>query len=158
MLRFDPLITHSAMPAPSAFNRDRYPLLLVTTPAGPTSDEELGRFLQQIRTELAHGVPVVMVLDARRAQLCASQRAAVADASRRDARRYPDILRAVAIVHRSPLERAITTAIGWLVDPPYPVRTFSTLQEAVHWARAQLPATSERNATARPGGPKLQPA
>ncbi|MFW6086066.1 MAG: hypothetical protein ACODAG_02590, partial [Myxococcota bacterium] len=113
---------------------DRWPLLVAKAPPGIASDDAIHRFLRDIRGELALGTPVALVLDARRATLTAPQRRIFATAAEQDAKHYPGFIRATAIVTRTPMERATMTALLWLFTPPYPIRPFATVQEALPWA------------------------
>ncbi|MFW6067285.1 MAG: STAS/SEC14 domain-containing protein [Myxococcota bacterium] len=126
------------------FDRSRWPLLVAYAPPGLVPDDEVRRFVREIGGELALGEPIALVLDARHAFLSANQRTILATGARRNANHFPGLLRATAIVVRTPIERAIVGALLWLYEPPYPIRSFTDLDDALAWARATLHAPSRR--------------
>jgi hypothetical protein len=44
-----------------------------------------------------------------------------------------------AYVSRSAVGRGILTALGWIVSPPFPMKTFDSLEPGLQWLKTQLP-------------------
>jgi len=81
-----------------------------------------------------------MVPHAAGSTLSFAQRRRISERARLDTLTRGPFLRAVAVVVRSPVERGLAGAVLWLMRPPYPVRFFSDVDEAVRWAEATTAA------------------
>lgn len=122
----------------------RWPLLVLTAPAGGISDENWDTFLaridQLIGERKGHYASVVdlskdcMLTPKQRSRIGASNERCVAQ----------------ALVFKSTLLSNLLTAIMWLKKPPFPVRVFAGPVEAVDWALKQLAGTPRTSRRSRP--------
>ena len=83
--------------------------------------------------------PFALLIDALRAPpLNATERQLIADSLRFNARRYPEVMRGLAVCLRGTIARGGFTAIQWLARPPYPTAAFETVPAASVWLSRQL--------------------
>lgn len=117
----------------------RWPLLVITAPAGCINDEDWHAFLTRIDQLLgereSHYASVVdlskdcMLTPKQRGQITADNQRCVAQ----------------ALVFTSTLLSNLLTAIMWLRRPPFPVRVFTEIPQAIDWACRELAADKTRN-------------
>lgn len=114
-----------------------WPVLLVTAPPR-ISDEEMARYIEESRRRrMERREPHVMVLDVRRTErLPPTQRKMLTD--NMSAAGDADPCLGMAMVFDSPLLKGVLTAIFWVRKPKYPTRVFTSLPEALAWARSVL--------------------
>jgi hypothetical protein len=55
--------------------------------------------------------------------------------------RHPELLKGLAIVLNSSLQRGIFTAVNWIARPPYATSAFGGLSEAKIWLTGLIPRT-----------------
>jgi hypothetical protein len=115
----------------------QWPVLLITAPPR-ISDEEMQRYIQESRANrMQRREPHVLVLDVRHTErLPPTQRKLLTDSMSQDG--DADRCVAMAMVFDSPLLRGVLTAIFWVRKPKYPTRVFTSLPDALAWARATL--------------------
>jgi hypothetical protein len=117
----------------------KWPRVYVTWPAEPMQDEEFESAVLAMSELLARGKRYVIIHDARRAvRPTPKQRAFAAAQQKHDAEGTRRLIAGVALVTASPVIAGVLTAINWIVPPPYPMKTFSTMAAAETWATAQL--------------------
>jgi hypothetical protein len=124
--------------APS-YDDSQWPIFIARMPPNRLSTEEFAAHLEGLRQPYRRGEPFgVLIVMGDHPPLSPKQRKAAADAMRADWERYPGLLRAKAIVIRSPVERGVVTAVNWLAKPPYPLASFEIESIASTWLMAQL--------------------
>jgi hypothetical protein len=111
-------------------------------PASAFSAEAFHVHLQALREPYRRGEPfAVLIVMGDHPPLSAAHRKAAAEAMIADVQSYPKLLRAKAVVIRSPVERGVVTAIRWVAKPDYPFAEFDSVAVAKAWLLAQLRAS-----------------
>jgi hypothetical protein len=81
----------------------------------------------------------VQLHDARQAvRPNATQRKLAATRQKDDAERTRRCLRGIAVVVTNPLLAGALTAINWIFPPPFPQKTFSSIEGADEWLEERL--------------------
>ncbi|HLT37039.1 MAG TPA: hypothetical protein VK034_12160 [Enhygromyxa sp.] len=107
----------------------------------PTSDVHIESFFSIIDDALSREAVFVSIHDTRgMPNLNAVQRRKFADYIQRREEPLGRWIAAHAVIVGSAIERGIVTAVLWLKPAPFPVKVFSTPQEAETWAIAKLRA------------------
>lgn len=118
-----------------------WPVLIARMPPNALSDEEFEAHLEALRKPYLRGEPFgIMIVRGGHPPLSATQRKAAADALKSDNQRFHGLLRAQAVVVRSPRERGIVTAVAWMAQPPFPFAAFETESAARDWLLGHLGA------------------
>lgn len=140
-------------PSRIRFDGSDWPILRVTIPRpGPTT-AELREYLDNLSAVWARREPFGLLIDALHVQpLEAAQRQLIADQMRLDGRRFPGVVRGLAVCLTGALARGGFTAINWLARPPYPTAAFESVAKANVWLTQRLglptsPHTRQRLAT-----------
>jgi hypothetical protein len=116
-----------------------WPLVAVTWPAGAITNEDVVRFVEASRAQLARrerfatlhdGFTATWLKDEHRQSM-----AAHVNAHREEFARWHA---ATAIVHASAIARAIIASINWVSPHPSTQRQFATRPEAEAWLREVL--------------------
>jgi hypothetical protein len=117
----------------------RWPLVEVTWPTKAVSDEEFQRAVGEL-SAFSHRKQRFVTLHRaiKAARPTPNQRAFAAKQQAADAPVSRRWLCGVAVVVNSPLLAGVVTAINWLIPSPYPLRTFSSLNEAKAWLDTRL--------------------
>jgi hypothetical protein len=124
------------------YDDSEWPIFVATMPASPFSTEAFQVHLEALREPYRRGQPfAVLIVMGDHPPLAAAQRKAAAEAMILDDQRYPKLLRAKAVVIRSPLERGVVTAIRWVARPDYPFAEFDSIPVAKAWLLKQLQAS-----------------
>lgn len=116
--------------------------MVVRLPPGALADGEDEAHLAHVSSYFSRHEPfaLVMVPHPGGSTLSFAQRRRISERARLDALTRGPFLRALAVVVRSPIERGLAGAVLWLTRPPYPVRFFADVDEAVRWAAATTTA------------------
>ena len=123
------------------FDDSDWPIFLVIQPPNALSLDAHRTMLDEgSKRAFARRQPFVLVVDAKAClqRPDALQRKLTAEAMGKGLARQPGILRGMALVLGSALDRHVFTALNLLVRPPYPMAAFETLSKAKAWARQQL--------------------
>lgn len=122
----------------------QWPILVVTEPKRAVSDEEFVAVLDRISAYCARG-RFGLVVDVRGApQMTAARRRVLAERLDLDVKRYGHRIAGIAVVMDSALARGTLKAIAWLRQSSEPVlNAFSTMEEAVAWARSRRQLSPE---------------
>lgn len=120
-------------------DKSHWPVLVVT-PKGLVSSEELNRFFDQYSAILRERPEVyVLIVDLRRAgDMPAAQRKVLTDYMKKQEAVVGMLCAGTVLVFESALMRALLTAIFWVKNPPQEVRVCSTVQEGLEWAQPAL--------------------
>lgn len=123
----------------ATLDESRWPRVYVTWPAEAMEDEQFESIVSAMSKLLERRERYVIIHDARRAvRPTPKQRAYAAAAQKRDAEGTRRLLAGVALTVSSPLTAGVVTAINWIAPPPYPIKTFSKMDEAEAWATERL--------------------
>lgn len=117
-----------------SYDYSAWPIFVTTLPPMTLSDAGLVGHLAR-RTE-AHkrGTPFCMLIDiSGQPSVPANQRKMIAASIDQDARKYPNLLVASAVVTPLAFGRGVVTAIHWVPPPPHPIGTFASRTEAMDW-------------------------
>jgi len=126
---------------------DEWPIVHIEPPCGAVSEELLASALAEYAEAVSarSGAFATLCDLGDRLGLTPPQRRMLADSlSRDDAAAKRCVAQAVVI--RAPVARHMFTAVLWMSRPLFPVRVFSSVEEARAWLRSQFP----RGASARP--------
>jgi hypothetical protein len=117
----------------------RWPLVEVTWPTRPVSDEEFQRAIAEL-SAFSHRKERFVTLHRaiKASRPTPNQRAIAAKQQAADAPFTRRWLCGVAVVVGSPMLAGVVTAINWLMPPPYPLKTFSSLNDAKAWLDTRL--------------------
>jgi len=121
------------MSEPGAFATDtsRWPLVVMRAATRRVTDEELEAFVAGQREMLARGDRFVEICDTRGITMVhAGQRRLLADFAKDTHPEASKHCAGLAVVVQSPIIQGGMTAILWMFRPSYPVRAFTTLEEA----------------------------
>ena len=120
---------------PYRHDESPWPLVIVS-PIGESSDADLDEYVRRHDALMARAQPHVVVMDARQGRLVRPEhRKRLAAWNKANEPTLRRCRLGLAFVSDSTLERGVLTATSWLSPPPYPYRTFSSLEEASAWAR-----------------------
>jgi hypothetical protein len=125
----------------SAFEYDEseWPIVRVVSPDGAIDDDSFARNLQRLSSYLERRQPLVFVIELRsRSTLSVEQRDAIRRHETRQRELIAQFQRGIGIVTRSTFQRAMISAIFWLVRSPSPTQAFSDVESAMAWARTLL--------------------
>lgn len=117
-----------------------WPVAVVRPPPVPIEDEAIHAFMDRFECELtARGPQFAIVLDLRMASnMAPAQRRMLVSRMRQSDGQRQQV--AGAFVFSSTIMRGLLTAVLWLRTPPYPTQVFTSVEEAVQWARQQCDA------------------
>ena len=116
----------------------QWPLVFVTLPA-EAADEDVRRYLGQLRLLRERRQAYALVIDANRSRgFTAPQRQMQAEYIASGVELSRKYLKALAFVASSAMQRGMLTAVFWLRRPESPYRVFSTRTEAQAWATTML--------------------
>ena len=132
------------MPAPRThFDESRWPVVIVTPPPTPLDEAGLEAHCKQAFGYFERGQSFAWVFDVRKAaQLTASQRRIIAEATDASRMRHPDLSCAAAVILSSAVQRGVVKAINWMTRQPVPTEVFATVEQGVAWASAYLATAS----------------
>ena len=126
------------MPARFDTDNSRWPLVVVTIPDQDVTDDEVKRFIEGQRAQLARREKHVVLTDARRAKVLSPLQRQLFGAWLKEAeigtKRYTV---ALAIVIDNALVRGALTAVLWVVEPACPTKMVGTLAEGAQWLLEQ---------------------
>ena len=117
----------------------RWPLVRVRAPA-VTDDDGVTAFLQELERQHERG-PFALICELPRLALpTASHRRLFADGRRHLQRRFPGVLRCMALVTLAKLTalEGMLRAVAWLAPPDQPNRVFNDVDKALAWCSGQL--------------------
>jgi hypothetical protein len=128
--------------APIVIDDSRWPLVLITLPAGDSYDDAAVReFVDALPALHARGRFGVVYDAAHFVAPTRQQRRWIADSINDTQRRFPDRLVAVALAtRRAPVLTAVLRAIGWLAPQKEPRRVFDDVEAATAWVLEHLAA------------------
>lgn len=115
-----------------------WPLVLVTWPERPVTDEDLETYLQESARHLQRGRHVVLHLADGASGLSSRQRKRMASYIKQHRTELRQKVLCGAIVLEKPVLRAIVTAVNWLAPPASPQRIFAHREEAQAWLEQVL--------------------
>ena len=129
------------------YDEGQWPIVLVTMPQVELKNAELLGHMDRISAFNRRGAPFALIIDVRASEsLSADSRRVIAERMDQDEDTYPGVLLGVAIVLATPLHRGIFKAISWLSRKPRPFEAFTSVDEAMVWAR-RLVAVPARSMT-----------
>jgi hypothetical protein len=133
------------------YDESRWPVVVVRLPPGALAEGEDEAHLAHVSSYFARCEPFALVMcpHARGSTLTFAQRRRIGERTRLDSLTRGPFLRGIAVVVRSQIERGLAGAVLWLMRPPYPVRFFADLDEAVRWADAAVRAPQPAAAVGR---------
>ena len=116
-----------------------WPLFRVTMPSTGVTLAEFQEHFDRIGAVYERREPFGLLIDALRAPpLDAAARQLVAENLRFNARRFPGVLKGLAVCLSGTIARGGFTAINWLARPPYPTAAFESVPAASVWLSRQL--------------------
>ena len=117
----------------------RWPLVRVRAPA-VTDDAGVTAFLQELERQHERGAFGLICELPRLALPTASHRRLMADQRRHLQRRFPGVLRCMALVTPGKLTalEGVLRAIAWLAPPAQPNRVFNDVDKALAWCAGHL--------------------
>ena len=114
-----------------------WPLLVLTTP-GKVDDENLGDFLKDFLDYIAYKKDrYSMVMDVSQTSGMTPKQRKILNSSIGNENTNKYII-CVALVFKSKILSRILTAILWYKKSEYPVKVFSSAEDAKDWARTQM--------------------
>jgi hypothetical protein len=123
------------------YDEGQWPIVQITMPQAELKDAELMRHMDRISEFNRRGSPFALVIDVRASEsLTADSRRVIAERLDQDEDTYPGVLLGVAIVLTTPLHRGIFKAISWLSRKPRPFEAFTSVDDAMAWARRVVAA------------------
>jgi hypothetical protein len=136
------------------FDDAAWPILQITY-APTMSAYEAEIYYARIASYLARGERFAVLMDARPASVpSAVERARIAQFMEETAPRSSHQVSGLALVVDTFLGRGVLTAVQWLTQPPFPIRAFGGVPEALEWLRASLappaPLGEKRSPSVRP--------
>lgn len=116
-------------------DKSHWPVIVVT-PMGVASSEELSRFFDQYAAMLKERPEVyALIVDLRRSSdMPAAQRKVLTDFMKKQEDVVGKLCAGTVLVFESAVMRAILTAVFWVKNPSQEVRVCSTVQEGLEWA------------------------
>jgi hypothetical protein len=111
-----------------------WPVVVVRMPSGSMTTGEFDVHLQHLARYLKRGEAHALVIDIGESDLLGVNRQQLTEHQRVHAAAVREHLRAVAVVVRAPIHRAMYTAVHDLLESPYPLRRFDSLADAEAWA------------------------
>lgn len=118
------------------YDDSKWPVLLVTLPEADLSGAAMLAHVDQMSSFTARGTPYVAVIDVRGAPaLTAQSRRLAADRMDQDDDAHPGVLLGLGIVLATSIHRGVFKAMAWLSRSPRPFEAFTSVEEAVKWAR-----------------------
>lgn len=121
------------------FLEESWPLLVVRWPHAEQSDEVMRAAFEKMASYTARKERYCILHDARSSPtLGAKHRRMGAEIGKRDAHLSERYCAGTALVFDSAIIRGAITAVNWLFSPPYPQKTFSTVEEARAWCEELL--------------------
>ncbi len=111
----------------------QWPLVLITWPEHPVTDEDVDVFVAERRKQVPRGKHVTLHLTEGGSGLRSRQRRRMAEYLREDAELVRGRLLASALVARNPVIRGMITALSWLTSPPFTQRVFADRASAEAW-------------------------
>jgi len=121
------------MSIPGAFATDtsHWPLVVLHGATRRVTNEELEEFVAGQKEMLARGERYVEICDTRGITMVpAGQRRLLADFAKSTHPEASKLCMGLAVVVPSPIIKGGMTAVLWMFSPSYPVRAFTTLEEA----------------------------
>jgi hypothetical protein len=112
----------------------RWPIVVVRMPVGAMTTAEFDRHLQHLAGYLQRGEAHALIIHLGESDLLGENRHQIAAHHRAHAAAVRSYLRGVALIVSAPIHRAMYGAIDSLLGSPYPLRTFSSQEEAEAWA------------------------
>jgi hypothetical protein len=129
------------MTVPYTHDESAWPVV-VACPVGESTDGDVEEYVRRHDALVARGEAHVVVMDSRQGKLMRPEhRKRLAAWIASHAAELRKCRMGLAFVSNSALVRGMLTATYWLSPPPYPYRTFSSLDEAMAWARSLLGPT-----------------
>jgi len=137
-----------ACPGGVTTNLGRWPIVVMTPPARPMTDQEFKDYLVWMEKHVTtRGETYTVINDVRHAPApSAAQRKLVADHMERLRPITTRFCAGTAMVFESTLMRGIMTAIFWMSKPDYPTKVCATVDEAMGWCEVQLGREQHRRA------------
>ena len=115
-------------------DKSQWPIVVVHMPAGSMTTAEFDHHLQLLAGYLRRGEAHALVVELGESDLVGENRRQLAEHYRIHAAAVKSCLRAVALVCRTPIHRAMYGAIDAMLGSPYPLRGFTSREEAEAWA------------------------
>ncbi|HEX6765098.1 MAG TPA: hypothetical protein VF103_06460 [Polyangiaceae bacterium] len=123
------------------YDSSDWPIFRVIVPKSGLTLDELQAHFDRVGALHESREPFAILVDALHARpLDASARQLVAENLRFNARRFPGVMRGLAVCLRGTVARGGFTAINWLARPPYPTAAFESISAASVWLSRQLKA------------------
>ncbi len=127
-----------------SYDISKWPLVVIEAPASGATDEEMTEHMAKVAALYSRAGSFAMVVDVTLApRPPPGQRRLLGDALTQHERSNPGKLKGMAMVVASDLQRGIITAVSWFFRPSYPMRVFSSREQAVTWARSMLDGAQE---------------
>jgi hypothetical protein len=121
------------------YDSSEWPVFKAVVPSSGLTLEQLREHFDHMGALHQAREPFVILIDALKAPpLNAAARQLIAENLRFNARRFPGVMRGLAVCLNGTLARGGFTAINWLARPPYPTGAFETVAAANVWLKRQL--------------------
>jgi hypothetical protein len=125
---------------PMAYHVDssRFPFVSARATALVNDDSALDASYDALDALLAREISLVALFDLRGGASSARRRQRLSEWQRERSALLRRLVLAMAVVVHSQLERGFVTAALWLFTPPFPLRVFTSTDEAETWLLAQM--------------------
>lgn len=121
------------------YDESEWPIVRIVSPDGSVDDATFAGNFQRMTTYLQRRQPLVFVIElGSGTALSVDQRDAIRRHEAQQRELIAQFQRGIAIVTRSTFQRAMISAIFWLIRSPSPTQAFSDVDSAKAWGRTLL--------------------
>ncbi|MEZ4288547.1 MAG: hypothetical protein R3A47_10485 [Polyangiales bacterium] len=135
------------------FNTERWPLVIIPSP-GDTPVEKIDQesFYREADRLLVGQRPAVVLHDLSQVgSMDAARRRKFVTYAEANRERVTSMVKGYAVLIDSPVIRGIVTAVLWFLNPPCPMKIFTSRAKAIEWLKERYPEafSSPPDTTAR---------